>query len=66
MKSEWVSGFTLEYASGFTGIRKRIQIAGIGELIENEHLVRGVADEQTNNSRPDESGPTCYNILFCH
>ena len=37
---------------------QRGEIAGIGQLVDDQHLVIGMADEMSDQRRPDESRPT--------
>jgi hypothetical protein len=36
-----------------------LEIAGIGEFVEVEHFVFGVADQVAHDGRPDEAGTAC-------
>jgi transposase len=54
MKSEWVSGFTLEYASGFIGIRIRL-------LLDNHSAHRSRETRRFLDSRPGR-----FELVFTH
>src|SRR6516165_6995797 len=43
--------------------RKRGEIAGIGQLVDDQHLVVGVSDKMSDQCRPDEARSTSNNDL---
>ncbi len=39
--------------------RERIQIARIGELVDDHHVIVGLADDVAHDRRSDEAGTAC-------
>ncbi|MNO03593.1 hypothetical protein D3C81_2243520 [compost metagenome] len=39
-----------------TDLGERLEVAGIGQLVDVDHAVAGVADEVTDDGRTDEAG----------